>query len=421
MFGNLPPRLAGVHDPKGLRHPRIALYSHDTVGLGHIRRNLLIAAALARTGSNPTILLISGLREAAAFASPPGVDCFTIPALRKDINGNYQSRSLNLTTGEVIHMRQAAIQSMIRSFDPDLFIADKVPTGPYDELKPSLELLRERGAACVLGLREILDAPEVVRKEWISGDFDAAIRRFYDQIWVYGDRTVYDTALEYSFAPDIAAKVRYTGYLDIRDVNANGVCSPAAMQLLDRVQRSGARMMLCVVGGGSDGLPLATAFLNAKLPENSVGVLVTGPLMEAEDREMLQSIAMEVEHKHLLEFVTNPCPLLEKCDRVIGMGGYNSVCEMMAYQKPALIVPRVKPRLEQLIRAQRLSERGVVDMLHPENLSAEALSAWLHMSTPRNLSNQTPITIDRGGISRLPQLLHDVLASADAPEINNVA
>lgn len=422
MTGSNASRLAKVAPTESMqRQPRIALYSHDTQGLGHIRRNLLIAAALARTGANPTVLLISGLREAAAFASPPGVDCFTIPALRKDIEGNYHSRSLNLTTAEVIRMREAAIHSMLKSFEPDLFIADKVPLGAFNELKPSLQLLHERGTACVLGLREILDEPETVRKEWTQGEYDSAIRQFFDQIWVYGDQTVYDTAAEYSFAPDIAALVRYTGYLNIRDLTKSTLHSPAVMQTLDLVERSKMRMMLCVVGGGSDGLPLATAFMNAKLPDNSVGVLVTGPLMQAEDRALLQKLARQDQRKHLLEFVTDPCPLLEKCDRVIGMGGYNSVCEIMAYEKPALIVPRVKPRLEQLIRAQRLGERGVVDMLHPECLTPEALTAWLHEPAAACTLQRSLATIDRSGISRLPQLMHDVLACATDTEVIHAA
>jgi predicted glycosyltransferase len=41
---------------------RIALYSHDTVGIGHMRRNLSIAQALARSVGEPLILLITGGR-----------------------------------------------------------------------------------------------------------------------------------------------------------------------------------------------------------------------------------------------------------------------------------------------------------------------------------------------------------------------
>ena len=51
------------------------------------------------------------------------------------------------------------------------------------------------------------------------------------------------------------------------------------------------------------------------------------------------------------------------------MGGYNTSCEILACGRRALIVPRIIPRREQLIRAQRLSELGAVDVLHPQALS----------------------------------------------------
>src|SRR5215831_4362720 len=79
------------------RKPRIALYSHDTMGVGHMRRNLLIAAALARLRSPAVILLIAGAREVNAFGVPPGVDCLSLPALRKEGNGQYQARHLDLS------------------------------------------------------------------------------------------------------------------------------------------------------------------------------------------------------------------------------------------------------------------------------------------------------------------------------------
>lgn len=408
------------HGPRlrSTREPRIALYSHDTQGLGHIRRNLLIAAALARTGANPTVLLISGLREAAAFASPPGVDCFTVPSLRKDADGQYHSRSLNLTTAELVRIREAAIRSMLTSFEPDLFVVDKVPLGAFDELRPSLQMLRERGAACVLGLREILDEPAVVREEWTRGDYDSAVRRFFDQIWVYGDQRVYDTAQEYGLAPDIAAKVRYTGYLNIRDVQNALQPTPAIMQIADELKQTDERLMLCVVGGGSDGMQLATSFMKAELPRNSRGVLVTGPLMPAADRAALQELARHDRRKQVLEFITDPCPLLERCDRVISMAGYNSACEIMAYGKPALVVPRIKPRLEQLIRAQRLSEFGVVEMLHPDRLTPQALSLWM----ASDLQTRSPvIPIDRSGVGRLPALMDQLIEAHEAREVINVA
>ncbi|HVM13584.1 MAG TPA: hypothetical protein VM287_04560, partial [Egibacteraceae bacterium] len=45
---------------------RVVLYSHDTLGLGHVRRNLAIAGAFVRGEPRPDILLISGVPAARA-------------------------------------------------------------------------------------------------------------------------------------------------------------------------------------------------------------------------------------------------------------------------------------------------------------------------------------------------------------------
>src|SRR4051794_16660339 len=96
-------RLTGANT--GRDRLRVALYSHDTMGIGHMRRNLLIAQALAAPPVSATVLLIAGAREAAAFTMPPGVDCLTLPSLYKTADGRYQSRALGLSLDELIDLR----------------------------------------------------------------------------------------------------------------------------------------------------------------------------------------------------------------------------------------------------------------------------------------------------------------------------
>src|SRR5258708_14463332 len=63
---------------------RVALYSHDTMGLGHFRRNLLIAQTLASSPLRPTCLMIAGAWKTRAFAMPICVDCLTLLSLCKN-------------------------------------------------------------------------------------------------------------------------------------------------------------------------------------------------------------------------------------------------------------------------------------------------------------------------------------------------
>lgn len=225
---------------------RIALYSHETMGLGHLRRNLLIAEALSHSALQPTILLITGAREASAFALPRGVDCVTLPAVRKSMDGQYYARGLDVSFADLIALRSNIIRATLDAFQADVFIVDKVPRGTGHELDAALQSMQASGhTRCVLGLRDILDEPGAVQREWLRDGNCEATHNYYDAVWIYGDPTIYDAVHEYNFSAEIARKVRYTGYLD-RHVPAPATARDEALAAFDLPP---GRMVLCMVGG----------------------------------------------------------------------------------------------------------------------------------------------------------------------------
>lgn len=401
------PGLRSTSTPSRAR--RIVLYSHDTMGLGHMRRNLAIARALRASEPQPAILLIGGAHELGALAIPDGVDCLTLPALGKRLDGSYQPRSLPVSLQQLVALRSTTIAAAIQAFDPDVLIVDKVPLGVFNELEPALRWLRACGRArCVLGLREVLDTPSAVLREWQAGGYETAIRHFYDAIWIYGDAAVYDTCREYGFSREVVAKSCYTGYVapPVPTTAGESAYSP----LLDRLAlQPGCRVALCCVGGGQDGQALANAFVHAAFPDDMVAIVVTGPFMPEKEQRQHEQHAADNPHLRILRFVDETAPLLRRADFVVAMGGYNTVCEVLAYEKQALIVPRVTPRTEQLIRAARMRELGLIDMLHPDALTPMTIGAWLdQVSAPP----ATPRThIDLNGLARLPGLLDRLFAS----------
>lgn len=388
---------------------RIALYSHDACGLGHMRRNLAIAQTLS-DGPDRAVLMLAGAREAALFPMPTGTDCVALPALGKDGDGAYRPRSLAVSYEEVLALRSEMARSALETFAPDVLIVDKLPLGVGKELRPSLEKLTERGGTqVVLGMREVLDEPSVVRREWAERDYERALEEHYDAVWVYGDRRVYDPVAEYGLSPAVASKVHYSGYIDRRA----GAPTPGSDPGLEQLELPAGRLVLCMVGGGQDGQAIARAFASAPLPPDTTGVLVTGPLMPADARASLRRRAEASPRRRVLEFVDDPAPLVEAADSVVAMGGYNAVCELLAAGKRALIVPRVWPRQEQLIRAQRLSALGLLDMLHPRKLSSRALGSWLAAEDGGRPEARDLIDLD--GLSRLPAMLAE-LRGGPAPE-----
>ncbi len=391
----------------------MALYSHDTMGIGHMRRNLLIAQTLSRASRRTTTLLIAGAREASVFSMSAGVDCLTLPALHKEESGDYRARRLDISLQKLTALRARTIHAALEAFDPDVLVVDKVPRGAGGALDLALAELSRRGRTrCVLGLRDILDDPAAVQSEWQETGSDEAVRRFYDAVWVYGDPAVCDTAREYGFSLKVAAKLRYVGYLDQREQLRHPTGADADPQeFLDLPE---GRLVACLVGGGQDGAFLAEAFAAAELPPGTNAVLVSGPFMPRDARQRLHQRAGGHPRFRILDFTAQPERLLERADCVIAMGGYNTVCEILSFEKNALIVPRVRPRCEQLIRAERLRDLGLIDMLHPDHVHPQALSGWLARGfVPRRRARQC---LDLKGLSRLPRLMDELLVDPPGRE-----
>jgi predicted glycosyltransferase len=389
---------------------RIAFYSYDEHGLGHVRRSIAIAHALS-AAEPASILLIAGAREAALFDLPEGTDTLALPAPATDFNGAQRGPSIGLDMAGTLRMRARTLRNALAAYAPDVLVVDRLPLGVHDELAESLGVLSAMGTRLVLGLREVLDDPARVRDEWERAGALGVLRRSYDAIWVYGDPRIFDPAVEYDMPADVSEMVRYSGYLDRR-----GAERPAPADLAARrreLHLPDGRLALCVLGSGEDGHRPAEAFARAELPAGCTGVVVAGPFMPDAERAALHALAHGRHDLRVLDFVPDADALIALADHVVAMGGYNTVCEILSNGVRALIVPRAEPHREQLIRARRLSELGAVDLLVPQELSAAALSTWLAAGDAPRPAPRT--RVDMGGLRRLPALLDELLASPPRP------
>lgn len=387
--------------------PRVAFYSHDTMGLGHLRRNLILAQSLAESSFAATSLLVAGAHEANFFALPPRVGLLTLPRLAKDGAGNYASGHLDLSVDRLVKLRADSIRSALDAFAPDLVVVDKVPTGAFGEMLPALRRLRKRfGTKCVLGVRDVLDEPEQVRREWANEATQQALEHLYDEIWVYGDQRVYDPAREYGWPANLAAKVRFTGYLDqaSRLTNPRDVTGVGA-----KPNSSFDPLVVCSLGGGQDGYELAAAFIKSLPREGYRGVLVAGPFMPDQHVETLRRTSLSRRNLQFIRFTPDSDRLIKLADKVVTMGGYNSVCSVLSFDKPALVVPRIKPRREQWIRAERLAALDLVDVVHPDDLGGPSLARWIAADPPaRRPAVATTISMD--GLAHVGRLAWDLVA-----------
>src|SRR5437667_405055 len=137
------------------------------MGLGHMRRNLLLAQALRHSRLQAVVLMIAGAREASLLTTTAGVDCVALPSLWKDRGGQYHPRHLAVSLAELLALRARTAGAALEAFAPDVLIVDTVPRGALRELDPVLDSLRARGRTrLVLGLRDVLDEPATLQGEW---------------------------------------------------------------------------------------------------------------------------------------------------------------------------------------------------------------------------------------------------------------
>lgn len=376
------------------RTTRVALYSHDSTGLGHVRRNLLLAGELSRQGHD--VMLVSGSPEATAMARPPATDLITLPALRKNGGGRYEARHLTMGLNELLLMRRELLTSALTAFAPDLFVVDRHARGFLGELEPALDRLT--ATRTVLGLRDVLDAPSRVRHEWLGSRTAEALTAWYDEIWLYGDAAVYEPLRAAGLASPVP--VVPTGYL---------VADRPPGPIEQRPLAEPGPFVLCMVGGGSDGEHLARRVLDAPLGAGWQLLVVTGPQMAEAARRRLEQRARHRPEVTIVDYVHDPAPLLREARAAIVMGGYNTICEVLGSRTPALVVPRDHPRLEQTVRAGALSASGSFDVLTARDATGERIGAWLAevVAAPR----RARVAVDGQGLRRVAERSAALLSS----------
>ena len=392
-------------------NPRILLYSHDTYGLGHLRRTLAIAGQLVRDLPKASQLLITGSMVAGAFDLPPHLDLIKLPALSKHSDGRYTARVLPLSLAQTIAWRERMILQAVRAFQPDLVLVDKTPAGVQGELRPTLRYLKtcQPQTRLVLGMRDIEDDPEATRAEWAANGTRQLHEEVYDCLLFYGEREIFDPVREYGMSGTATAKLVPCGYL--------GGAKPARSRQAVRreLDASDQPLIVVTVGGGGDGFGLLKAYLDALASDSTLcgvhSLVVTGPLMAHRKRDLLRNEA-RFEHLSFVEFTPDLVSYLAAADLVVSMAGYNAVCEMLSLGVRALLVPRVRPRLEQQLRAERLAERDLAHVLLPQDLSPGRLATEIKAT----LASPPPtVMLDLDGLARVSSAIVKLLPS-DSPE-----
>nr|WP_201863344.1 glycosyltransferase [Microvirga soli] len=337
---------------------RILIYSHDTFGLGHLRRSRALANAIVEAQPGTSVIIISGSPVIGNFEFESGVDYIRIPGVTKLPDGDYRSLNLNVNLDEAVGLRQALILQAAKAFQPDVFIVDKEPTGFRGEVVPALDYLQAAGCRLVLGIRDVMDEPALLVPEWERKGARTALIRYYDEIWVYGLRDVYQPLKALDLPPEVESRITYTGYLR-RDV-------PPTPSLTKYPKITKQPFILVTTGGGGDGDDLIDWVISAYEAEPNLdqpALILFGPFIDRDQRRSFVERIARQPKLDVMSFDNKIEWLMKKADAVVAMGGYNTFCEALSFDKRTLIVPRTRPRLEQYIRAVEAERLGLLRML----------------------------------------------------------
>ena len=349
---------------------RYLFFSHDGFGLGHVRRNTLVARALLAREPGAEITIVTGLAVRPGWAGLGSMRFVHVPPLLKDSSGSY--RTTEASFSEVLERRARTFEAVVADFAPDVVVVDRHPYGVAGELRSGLDRAASRGAALVLGLRDILDDAAIVRRELAGRGWDGAAE-LYDEVLTYGERVLCDHETEYG----LPISPRYCGW----------VVERASPRVRDQ------RLLVVTGGGGGDGGDVYRLGIDVTAAGPQLRtVLVAGPYADVELTDGLAVGSGSGDRVRVLRNMSDCATLMAQAGAVIQMAGYNSTLEALAAGIRPVLLPRRAPRREQAIRAIRLAAMGVADVVDGEASAAEV--TWL-LERPRVLP---PGALDAAGI-----------------------
>ncbi len=355
---------------------KIMVYSHDAYGLGNIRRMLAICKYLLKSIPNLSILLISGSPMLHDFRLPSGLDYIKLPCLNRGW-GQMAVKYLNADIESILKLRSEIILAAAKNYQPDLILVDKKPTGIQGELQSTIKYLKTNlpTTKFVLLLRDILDTPEKTIAEWQREDYYRQVESFYDRILVVGMPEIFDLVREYQFGEIIAEKLRYCGYIR----KDSGLKNRRTIRQELGIGKD-EKLILVTPGGGEDGYCLINNYLQGLaqqkdnfIEQNIHTLIFCGAEMPLNQQQQIYQQAKELPGVIVKEFTNDMMSYVNTANLVVSMCGYNTITEVLQKGKKAIVVPRIKPGREQLIRAQSMANAGLIEMIHPEELNPDLL------------------------------------------------
>ena len=379
------------------------VYVQHLLGIGHLKRAVTLARALAAAGLEVT--LANGGFDVPGLTAQ-GVHTVQLPpAAAADL----QFKHLVDEAGRPVddawkRRRREALLAAWRAAEPHALLIELFPFGRRQmrfELLPLLEAAAraEHRPVIVSSVRDVLGGGQ--RDPARQDEMLAMFERYFDHLLVHGDPAFIAFDRTFRHAGRIAGRLHYTGYVvetgaaPSRSGNGDG--------------RAGVDEIIVSAGGGAVGRRLLETAVRAR-PMTTVADrtwrVLAGVNAGTDEYAALAALAAALgEGRVFVERSREDfTQLLANCLLSVSQVGYNTIMETLQAGARAVAVPWAGGNeTEQTLRARLLAERGLIEVLEEDALGPETLAAAIDRAALR--PPRAGRAIDLGGARRSAALL----------------
>jgi predicted glycosyltransferase len=336
----------------------VFFYVQHLLGIGHLVRASRIAQALARGGFE--VVMACGGVPVKGFPGS-GVELMSLPPIKAAPDFAALQDAQGRPVDEALKLERRSL--LLSGFDrsrADILLIEAFPFGRRQmrfELMPLIERAHQRRPRPLIAcsVRDILQ--EGRRPERLE-ESAAIAQRYFDLVLVHGDPKFVRFEESFPLASRIASKIAYTGLVA-------GLVPEPPSESFDVVASA---------GGGAAGAELVrcVAAAVALLPGELRWCLLTGPNYPQSDvKSLAESNAVNLTVER---FRSDFASLLCTARLSISQAGYNTVCDILRANCPAVLVPfAAGGETEQSLRGKRLEALGLARVLPEQQLSVDSL------------------------------------------------
>ena len=365
--------------------PKCIFYCQYIRGIGHLVRTVELIRYLLNTFE---VCLITGGESISGFQFPESIKIVYLPAIKGDEQNNelkLKTVDPTLNIEDCKQIRTQIILDTVNNFKPDLLVIEHFPFGSMFsfELIPLLEFIRAKHQATkiICSLRDV-----VLIKQGDINDLIICntLNQYFDLLLIHGDPNFIKLDESFSRFDDIKCPVKYTGYVT-RQINKHD-------QQLNSIKNRGYTQILVSIGGGRVGYNLLESLIYSS-PALSLKIehkilIFTGPFMPEEQFIQLQHLSSRLSHIEIYRYTPNLIHYMYESDISISMAGYNTIADILVTRIPSLlfIFDFQYQDDEQKIRAEKLEQFGIVDIIRSDELQSDLIANKIYNHLQKKVS-----------------------------------